>query len=131
MRKAKQFTVRLAARQGVLGELAAALWGKGVHIRAFLADVRGHPGSVHLVVDNPAAARQAFVECGSSATEEEVVVLRVADKPGKLATVAKKLGKAGIKVEYAYSGSGPAKGNGKTYTYLAVSDAPAALRVLG
>ncbi len=67
MRKAKQFTVRLAARQGVLGELAAALWGKGVHIRAFLADVHGHPGSVHLVVDNPAAARQAFVECGSRA----------------------------------------------------------------
>ena len=129
MRKARQFTGRLADRRGVLGELAAALWGKGVNIRGFLADLEGRTGSVHLVVDKPAAARQAFVECGSSATEEEVVVLTVADKPGNLEGWAKKLGKAGIKIEYAYSG--PAGSNGKTDTYLAVSDASGALRVLG
>ncbi len=120
MRSARQFTIKFADRPGALGELASALWGRGVNIRAFLAELNGRTGNIHLVVDNYAAARKVFVEQGSNVREEKVLVLTRPDKPGSLTRVRRKLGRAGVHIQYAYSG--PAKAKGKVNTYLAVSN---------
>ncbi len=129
MKKANQFTITVPNRPGVLGEVASALWAQGVNIQAFLAtDVRRGQAVIHLVVDKPAAARLVFPEHGWEATEEEVIVLTLADKPGTLAAVASKLGEAGINIRYAYTG--PARAKGKTNTYLVVSDLPGAVKAL-
>jgi hypothetical protein len=119
MRSARQFTIEFKDRPGALGELASALWGRGVKIRAFLAEFNGNHGNIHLVVGNYAAARKVFVDQGSNAREEKVLVLTRLDKPGSLTGVRRKLGRAGVRIEYAYSG--PARARGKVTTYLAVS----------
>ena len=129
IKKTNQFTITVPNRPGVLGEVASALWAKGVNIQAFLAtDIGPSEAAIHLVVDEPAAARRVLPELGWKTTEEEIIVLTQPDKPGSLATVAGALGDAGIKIEYAYTG--PARARGKANTYLAVSDRTRALHVL-
>jgi len=112
----------------MLGRVADALGAKKVNIRAFMAAVMDGRGFVRVVVDKPAVARKVFREHGWDTTEDEVVEVTVADKPGILGRVADKLGAAGINVQYAYLGT--ARSASKVNLYLAVADAAAALKAL-
>lgn len=128
MARAKQISAWVEDRPGMLGEVAAALGEKGVSIRAFMAAAMDGRGFVRVVVDKPAAARRVFAAHGWRTTEDEVVEVTVADRPGALGEVADRLGAAGINVEYAYVGTaGSAR---KVNLYLAVHDVKAALAAL-
>jgi hypothetical protein len=81
-----------------------------------------------LIVDKPAAAKKVCAEQGWNVTEEDVVAVTLADKPGALGAIASKLGEAGINIQYAYTG--PAKGGRKATTYLAVADVAQALKTI-
>jgi hypothetical protein len=128
MRKAKQFTLRINGRAGLLAEITSALWERGVNILAFASEVHGREGTLHLVVDKIPLARRTFAENGWNATEEDVIVLALPNKPGSLALLAAKLAKAGVNIEYVYTG--PGETSGETYAYFGVSDVPRALKVL-
>lgn len=126
MPKAKQLTVWVADRPGILGEIAGALGAKKVNIAAFTAYVTEGRGAIRMIVDKPAAAKKVIAERGWECTEEDVAAVTIADKPGTLAAVASKLGDAGINIQYAYTGgAGAAR---KVNTYLAVADVAAALK---
>ena len=112
----------------MLGQVADALGAKKVNIRAFLAAVMDGRGFVRVVVDKPAVARKVFRDHGWVTTEDEVVEVTVADRPGVLGQIADKLGAAGINVQYAYLGT--AKSASKVNLYLAVADAAAAVKAL-
>ena len=128
MPKAKQFTIWSSDRPGVLGEVGSALGEKRVNIQAFLAQASEGQCPIRLVVDKPAVARKVLAARGWNFTEEEVAVVTLPDKPGSLGAVASKLGKAGINIQYAYTG--PAKRARKVNAYLAVADVTAALKTL-
>ena len=128
MPKAKQLTVWVQDRPGILGEVAGALAPKKVNIQAFAAYVIQNRGAIRLIVDEPASAKKVFAQCGWKCTEETVVVVTLADKPGSLGAVASKLGKAGINIQYAYTGG--AKAGGKVNTYFAVANVATALKRL-
>jgi hypothetical protein len=98
------------------------------NIIGFTASVVEGRGAVRVVVDKPAAAKKVFASSGWETTEEDIVQVILADKPGALATAASKLGAIGINIQYAYTGS--AKGGRKVSTFFAVADVPAALRAL-
>jgi hypothetical protein len=66
----KQFELRIAKRPGLPGEIASALWQKGVHIQAFSAQLQEGQEIFHLAVDKAAVAKQTFIENGWKATEE-------------------------------------------------------------
>ena len=128
MPRAKQLTITVADRPGVLGEIGAALREKRVNIQAFMAQTGEGQGTIRLVVDKPAAAKKVLVAHGWSAAEEDIAFVTLADKPGTLGAVASKLGQAGINIQYAYTG--PAKGGRKANTYFRVADLAAALKAL-
>ncbi len=128
MPRVKQLSAWVEDRPGMLGQVADALGAKKVNIRAFLAAVMDGRGFVRVVVDRPAVARKVFRDHGWETTEDEVVEVTVADKPGILGRVADKLGAAGINVQYAYLGT--AKSASKVNLYLAVADAAAAIKAL-
>lgn len=128
MRKARQFTLRINDRPGLLAEIASALWEKAANIQAFVADVHGREGVLHLVVEKVSVARRTFVEHGWDAAEEEVIVLSLPNKPGSLALLAAKLAKAGVNIRYAYTGPGETRG--ETNTYLGVSNLTKALKAI-
>ncbi len=128
MPRAKQISAWVEDRPGILGQVADALGERGVSIRAFMAATLDGRGFVRLVVDKPAAAKRIFAKQGWKTTEDEVVEVTIADRPGALGAVADRLGGAGVNVSYAYVGT--AKSASKVNLYLAVPDVKAALRVL-
>ncbi len=128
MPRAKQINVWVDDRPGVLGEVASALGAKKVNVIGFTASVVEGRGAIRLVVNRPAAAKRVFAEGGWETTQEDIVQVILADKPGALGSAASKLGAAGINIQYAYTGS--AKGARKVTTFFAVADVPAALKAL-
>src|SRR6266581_307268 len=108
MRYAKELTLRLANRSGLLAEITSALWRKGVNIHAFSAEVDGRDGTLHLIVDKFTVAKKTLVENGWEAAEEKVLVLTLVDKPESLAFIASKLAEIGINTRHAYAGAADA-----------------------
>src|SRR5437667_4239804 len=127
MRHAKELTLRIADRPGLLADITSALWRTGVNIHAFSAEVHGREGTLHLIVDKFTAAQKILAENGWEAVEEKVLVLTLADKPGSLAFIASKLAAMGINIRHAYAGAGD---KGKTRMYLGVSDLTQARKAL-
>ncbi len=70
MPKGIQFEVRLTNHPGAIGEVASALWTKGITIQAFRIDIDEGEATIHLVVNNPAAARKVFAEHGWKTSEK-------------------------------------------------------------
>jgi len=125
MPKAKQLTVWVENRPGMLGEVGSALGAKKVNILAFMATVTDNRGSIRMVVDKPAAAKKVFAEHRWETTEEEVLIVALADRPGTLGKIAHKLREASVNIDYAYAGLGPSAR--QVNVYFGVSDLKVAL----
>ena len=125
MPKAKQLTVWVENRPGMLGEVGSALGVKKVNILAFMASVSDNRGTIRMIVDKRAAAKKVFAEHRWETTEEEVLNVLLPDKPGSLGRMAHKLREASVNIDYAYAGPGPSarQANG----YFGVSDLKVAL----
>jgi hypothetical protein len=122
MAKAKELKFRVPDAPGMLGEVTAALAAKKVNLCAINAWVEGTEGVIRLVADKPAAAKKVLA-ARWPVDEKEVLQLELPDKPGALAAVATKLGKAGINIGHIMIGTAPAR---KCTVYLAVPDIKAA-----
>ena len=125
MPTAKQLTVGVENRPGMLGEVGSALGAKKVNILAFMATVTDNRGTIRMVVDKPAAAKRVFAEHRWETTEEEVLKVTLPDKPGSLGRIAHRLREASVNIEYAYAGLGPSAR--RVDAYLGVSDLKVAL----
>ncbi len=111
MPRAKALKVQVADRPGILGEIASALGAKGINVRGVQGWVEGGQGVICLVVDKLAAANKVLAARGLSPREEEVIELQMADEPGALGEVARRLGDAGV-VDPAAHGIEPAAQGG-------------------
>jgi len=125
MPKAKQLTVWVENRPGMLGEVGSALGAKKVNIVAFMATVTENRGTIRMVVDKPAAAKRVFAEHRWETIEEEVLQVALEDKPGSLGRIAHKLREASVNIDYAYAGLGPSAR--RVNAYFGVSDLKVAL----
>jgi len=122
-----QLSVFLENRAGVLAKVAQDLARHRVSIRALtVANLADH-AVVRLVVSDARRALHLLGERGVLAFTSDVLAVEV-DASGTLAEIARRLGRAGVNIEYAY-GSGPAEG-GKAVIYLHVSDLKKARGVL-
>ena len=128
MAKAKVFTVEVDNVPGKLGEVAQALADQKVNIQAFLAWGMAGPSPVQVVVDSPARAKKAFRKLGLTAKEEDVLVVTLPDRPGALASLGRKLGEAGVNINWAYGTC--ATGAKKQNLLLSVSDMNRAARLV-
>ena len=125
MPKAKQLTVWVENRPGMLGEVGSALGARKVNIVAFMATVTDNRGTIRMVVDKPMAAKRVFAEHRWETTEEDVLIVAIPDKPGSLGRIAHKLREASVNIEYAYAGLGPS--GRRVNAYFGVSDLKVAL----
>jgi len=119
MPKIKQLTAWVESKPGELGRIAQALGKAKVNIAAFSCWSTGGESPIHLQVSSPAKAKKVLTDLGVRFTEEEVLRVTLADKPGVLGDVGARLGQANINVEYAHA-TVP-KGSRKTDVVLAVS----------
>ncbi|MGH2724229.1 MAG: ACT domain-containing protein [Actinomycetota bacterium] len=96
-------TVQLEDRPGELARLGETLGAAGINLIGFTATRIGGVGEIHLLVDDPAAARQALKDAGIQvSSEREMVVLPVEERPGELGRAARTLADAGVNIELAY-----------------------------
>jgi hypothetical protein len=126
-----ELTIKLPNRAGQLGAVAAALGDADVNMRSIAATTGAGQGTVHIVVDDKEAARarRALRSAGLRVTgDRKIVEVRLADRPGTLARVASRLGKAKVNIESAYM-----IGQGKRSSTLGigVKDPRAANKALG
>ena len=101
---ATDLTVYLDDEPGELARLGQVLGEAGVNIEGFCAKTAGGGQSeVHVLVEDAAAAFGALERAGIEiAADEEVAVVAVADRPGELGQMSRKLGDAGVNITLAY-----------------------------
>jgi hypothetical protein len=120
MRVETQLSMFLENKAGVLAAVAADLARHGISIRALtVANLVDH-AVVRLVVSEPQKALHLLGDRGVLVTSSSVLAIDMPDEAGALASMASRLGHAGVNIEYAY-GSSPV-GVGRAGVYLHVSD---------
>ncbi len=102
-----QLSVFLGNRPGALFRVCTELAGAEINIHALaISDTIDH-AVVRMVVSDPTKALMILGERGVLALETDVLMIESNNEPGTLATIAERLSKAGINIEYAYLASSP------------------------
>jgi hypothetical protein len=101
---ATDLTLRLDDEPGELARLGRVLGAAGVNIEGFCAVTSGGgQAEVHVLVDDAASAFTSLAGAGLEvASEQEVAVVEVDDRPGVLGEFSAKLGDAGVNITLAY-----------------------------
>jgi len=94
-----QLDLDLPDRPGELAKLATILGEAGINIDAMSANSGGGRSYMSLIVDQPTKARQLLEKAGYRCLPRTVLVVRLANKPGALAELARKLGMAGVDIQ--------------------------------
>ena len=108
MPKSTEFVVRIENRPGALGKCCKALGERGVNIMALQGgfDEDGEP-VVRFVADNAATAKTVLESQELEYEENEVVQVRLSNRPGELGRAASELGNSEINIDYIYCGIEP------------------------
>ncbi len=120
----KQLSVMVENKRGALAEVCTKLAEKAVNILGLMAPAQPGVAPVCLVVNNDETAKKVFDGMGLKYTQEQVLGVRLSDRPGALGKITRKLADHGIDILYAYCSI--LKGAGQATIYLAVSDIAAA-----
>jgi hypothetical protein len=101
---ATDVTVYLDDHPGELARLGQVLGEAGVNIEGFCAiSSAGGQAETHVLIEDAAVAFDALAAAGIEvASEAEVAVVPVEDRPGELGQVSRKLGDAGVNITLAY-----------------------------
>ena len=97
-----QFTLYLENKTGILAKITRLLATAKVNIEGISVAETTDVSLVQVVVDNAAAAKRALKRGNVSFTQQAVAVLPLSNRPGALASVAARLAKAGININYLY-----------------------------
>ena len=88
---------------GALAQVAAAISDAGVNIAAATCVGPGERAELHILVPHAGAAKHALAISHVAVTRErEVVVVDVADRPGVLADLTRKIASAGVNLDLVY-----------------------------
>jgi hypothetical protein len=128
MPKSTEFTLLLEDKPGALAKCCEALAQREINIVAFESFTQNDDGVVHLVVDNPTAARRVLDSLRVAYREAEVAVAKLPNRPGELARAASRLGENHININYAYCGLEP--GTNAELVIFGVADANKATMLL-
>jgi hypothetical protein len=98
----KDCSIQLTNHPGDLGRVAQALARRGVNIKALAAISFGGVAMARILPDDIVVARSALEAANIRFTESEVNLVLLENKAGILASVANRLGEAGINLEALY-----------------------------
>ncbi len=107
MHLATQLALFLDNRPGTLARVCEALAEARINIQAFSTSDTVDHSVVRLIVDDPHKALAIFENRGAMVVESDVLLVPGDNRPGSLATIAKKLAAAKVNIEYAYCATAP------------------------
>ncbi len=125
--KVKQVAIATKDRVGLMAEVSGALAGAKVNIQAVCAYGMEDKAHVIMLTDSNAKAKRALSKLGGEVTEDDVVLIEMADKPGELQKVTDKVAAAGINVWYVYGSAGSKT---RSLLVMATEDNAKAVRVI-
>ena len=101
--KLKQITISIENKPGRLLEVTEALGNAGINLRALNLVDTGAFGQLRLLVSDVRKTRRILMDMQATAHVDEVVAVKIEDKPGSLAAILKPLNAANIHVRYMYA----------------------------
>ena len=107
MPKAKEFTVKIEDKPGALGKCFLALAERGVNVLAFQSYVEEGESVARFVADDMATAKSVLGGLRMIFEETDVVIVRMAPRPGALGRAASRLGEKHVNIDYSYCGFEP------------------------
>ena len=128
MHIAKQLAVFLDNHPGTLARMCDALSAAKINIYAISTSDTVDHNVVRLVLSDYRKAIQIFEEHATLVVENDVLMIQGDNKPGSLATIARKLAAAKINIDYAYCATPPDAKKG--LLILRVNNVKKALKVL-
>lgn len=103
----KEFTVLMGNHPNALGKICRALADRNVNILALQSSPVRDRLVTRFIVDNPQAAKAVLISEQLTYTETPIVQTKIQHRPGEIARLASRLGKANININYAYCGLEP------------------------
>ncbi len=94
----KQIVVIADNRPGLVADVTMALGDRGVNIGTIDGEALRGVGVIRMTVSNYDMALQVLRDAGFHAFGEEVILVRLEDKPGALARVARRFRDAGLDI---------------------------------
>ena len=132
MPTATQLNLPLDNEIGTLARLCRDLADGGVNLLAIAAPESGREnGGVRLLVVNRDVAVRALSKAGYLFSEEEVLFLELANRPGALARAIEKLARARIDIRYAYATASPRTRKAAAVVSTSEADLLRAVKLLG
>lgn len=128
MYTAPQFSIFMVNKPGVLAHVLSELARAKLNITAMTVSDSAEHGVMRVVFSAADKARQMMSRLNMPYSETDVLCVILTNKPGALAIVAEKLGRAHINIAYAYCTAG-GKG-GRTTGVLKVADVKKAMKIL-
>jgi len=101
----KQLKITTKNRPGTLSEVAGLIAADGVNIENFCAYSCGGQAILHLITSDNEKAGRALAGRGFDIEEQEVILLRLWNRPGTLASVTSRLKPHGINLDHIYGTS--------------------------
>jgi hypothetical protein len=124
----KEFTVLMENRPSILGKICQAFADQEINILAFESFPTRGKFVTRFIVDNPDAAKTVLNNKKLTYAEKEIVQIKIQHRPGEIARLASRLGKANININYAYCGLQPA--TNAPLVFFGVADVSRAASVL-
>jgi hypothetical protein len=124
----KEFIVLLEDRPSMLGRVCLALADREVNILALQSFTIGGKMVTRFILDNPQVAKTVLNSQQLTFVEAEIVLAKIQHRPGEIARLASRLGKANININYAYCGLEPE--TNAPLVFFGVADVGEAARIL-
>lgn len=98
----KQLTIIVENKVGALADVTEALSRKGVNIISIAAQGFENTGIIRVLTTDVNTALNELSKAGYNAIVNDVIVLKMPDRPGELYKIAKKLSREGINLRSVY-----------------------------
>jgi hypothetical protein len=108
--KETQISVYIANKPGELAKVTSHLARFNINMRAISMVESSDYGIVRLITSDAERACAALCEMGWGFVTSDVIVAEIADRPGALADICKKLADDGINIRYLYATVTPGGG---------------------
>jgi hypothetical protein len=119
MARVTQLRILAENKPGMLATICSEFAQKAINITAIMA-TQDTTAGIRVLASPSANARKVLDQLGIAYEEEEVLAVRVTDRPGALGRVMRKLGAAGVNVEYVYGSI--VKGSDRALIVVGVQD---------
>jgi hypothetical protein len=102
LKRYKQLSIFLANRPGGLARISGMLDESGINILALAVHDTVDHAVVRLIAEPHVKALLLLEQQGLYVIEHDIITMRLDNRPGTLATIARQLAHADINIEYAY-----------------------------